>query len=84
MVKKAGKLVGIHLRPHDLRHFCATYAARDGTPIGILSKTLLRCATFRLLKDAWERQVILRLGNKLSAFTAKILPGLTCPGQYII
>ena len=37
MVKKAGKAVGIHLRPHDLRRFCATYASRAGTPIEIIS-----------------------------------------------
>ena len=42
MVKKAGKAVGIHLRPHDLRRFCATYASRAGTPIEIISKILLR------------------------------------------
>jgi integrase len=42
MVSKAGKAVGIHLRPHDLRRFCATYASRAGTPIEIISKVLLR------------------------------------------
>ena len=42
MVKKAVKAVGIHLRPHDLRRFCATYASRAGTPIEIISKILLR------------------------------------------
>jgi integrase len=44
MVNKAGKAVGIHLRPHDLRRFCATYASRAGTPIEIVSKILLRHA----------------------------------------
>ena len=44
MVSKAGKAVGIHLRPHDLRRFCATYASRLGTPIEIISKILLRYA----------------------------------------
>ena len=44
MVKNAGKLVGIHLRPHDLRRFCATYASRAGTPIEIVSKIVLRHA----------------------------------------
>ena len=39
---KAGKLVGIHLRPHDLRRHSATYASRSGTPIEIVSKVLLR------------------------------------------
>jgi integrase/recombinase XerD len=42
MVQKAGKMVGIHLRPHDLRRFCATYASRAGTPIEIVSKVILR------------------------------------------
>jgi integrase len=42
MVNKAGKLVRIHLRPHDLRRFCATYASRAGTPIEIVSKIILR------------------------------------------
>jgi integrase len=42
IVNKAGKLVGIHLRPHDLRRFCATYASRAGTPIEIVSKIILR------------------------------------------
>ena len=33
VVKKAGELVGIRLRPHDLRRHCATYASRARTPI---------------------------------------------------
>jgi integrase len=44
MVKNAGKLVGIDLRPHDLRRFSATYASRSGTPIEIVSKIILRHA----------------------------------------
>jgi integrase len=32
IVKKAGKMVDIHLRPHDLRRFRATYASRSGVP----------------------------------------------------
>ncbi|MBW2581106.1 MAG: tyrosine-type recombinase/integrase, partial [Deltaproteobacteria bacterium] len=42
VVKKAGELVGIHLRPHDLRRHSATYASRAGTPIEIVSKVILR------------------------------------------
>jgi integrase len=42
IVKKAGKIVGIHLRPHDLRRFCATYASRSGVPLEIVSKVILR------------------------------------------
>ena len=42
IVKKAGELVGITLRPHDLRRHSATYASRSGTPIEIVSKIILR------------------------------------------
>ena len=42
VVKKAGKLVRIHLKPHDLRRHAATYASRSGTPLEIVSKLLLR------------------------------------------
>ena len=44
IVKKAGGLVGIHIRPHDLRRHAATYASRAGTPIEIVSKVILRHA----------------------------------------
>ncbi|SHI15394.1 site-specific integrase [Desulfofustis glycolicus] len=44
MVKKAGMLVNIELRPHDLRRHAATYASRSGTPIEIVSKVILRYA----------------------------------------
>jgi len=42
MVAKAGGVVDIHLRPHDLRRHAATYASRSGVPIGIVSKIILR------------------------------------------
>jgi integrase/recombinase XerD len=42
VVKKAGEIVGIRLRPHDLRRHAATYASRSGTPIEIVSKVILR------------------------------------------
>jgi integrase/recombinase XerD len=41
---KAGSLVGIHLRPHDLRRHAATFASRSGTPIEIVSKVIMRHA----------------------------------------
>ena len=44
VVVKAGNLVGIHLRPHDLRRHAATHASRCGTPIEIVSKMILRHA----------------------------------------
>jgi integrase len=42
IVRKAGNLVGIHLRPHDLRRYAATYASRCGVPLEIVSKVILR------------------------------------------
>jgi len=42
IVKKAGNLVGVHVKPHDLRRHAATYASRSGTPLEIVSKVLLR------------------------------------------
>ena len=42
MVLKAGNMVGIKLRPHDLRRHSATYASREGLPIEIVSKVILR------------------------------------------
>jgi integrase len=44
IVAKAGKLVGIKLRPHDLRRHSATYASRSGVPIEIVSKVIVRHA----------------------------------------
>jgi len=37
VVKKAGEVVEISLRPHDLRRHAATYASRSGTPMEIVS-----------------------------------------------
>ena len=41
VVKKAGRLVRINLKTHDLRRHAATYASRSGTPIEIVSKVIL-------------------------------------------
>jgi len=51
MVLKAGRMVGIHLRPHDLRRFCATFASRSGVPIEIISKIILRHANLLTTKS---------------------------------
>lgn len=42
IVVKVGKMVGIKLRPHDLRRHAATYASRADTPLEIVSKVILR------------------------------------------
>jgi len=44
ITKKAGGVVGIHLRPHDLRRHAATFASRSGVPLEIVSKVILRHA----------------------------------------
>jgi integrase/recombinase XerD len=48
LVLKAGKLVGIHLRPHDLRRHSATYASRSVVPLEIVSKVILRHSTLSM------------------------------------
>jgi integrase/recombinase XerD len=56
VVNKAGKVVGNHFRPHDLRRHAATYASRSGVPIEIVSKVILRhtnlSTTYRYLGTA--------------------------------
>ena len=42
IVKKAGKLIGLNLKTHDLRRHSATFASRSGIPIEIISKIILR------------------------------------------
>lgn len=42
MVRKLGEKVGIQIRPHDLRRYSATYASRNGIPLEVVSKVLLR------------------------------------------
>ena len=44
MAKKAGDVVDIHLKPHDLRRHAATFASRSGVPIEVVSKVILRHA----------------------------------------
>ena len=42
MINRLGKKVGIRLNPHDLRRHSATFASRNGVPLEIISKVLLR------------------------------------------
>lgn len=51
VVKNAGKMVGIDLRPHDLRRHAATYASRSGAPLEIVSKVILRHANLSTTKS---------------------------------
>jgi len=67
VVKKAGDMVGIHVRPHDLRRHAATYASRSGTPLEIVSKVLLRHAnlstTQRYLGEISELEAMRWIDN---------------------
>jgi len=61
IVKKSGKIIGVDLRPHDLRRHAATYASRSGTPLEIVSKIILRHAylsTTQRYKFQFERNAI--------------------------
>jgi integrase/recombinase XerD len=41
-VRKLGEKVGIQIPPHDLRRYSATHASRNGIPLEVVSKVLLR------------------------------------------
>ena len=51
MVKRAGEMVGVRLRPHDLRRHAATYASRSGVPIEIVSKIIFRHANLSTIES---------------------------------
>jgi len=55
MVAKAGAVVGIHLRPHDLRRHAATYASRSGVPIETVSKVILRHSNLSTTERYFEK-----------------------------
>lgn len=42
LIKKLGSRLNVGLTPHDLRRYSATYASRNGVPLEIVSKVILR------------------------------------------
>jgi len=42
LVIKLGQKLNVHISPHDLRRHSATYASRNGVPLEIISKVILR------------------------------------------
>ena len=42
LVKRLGATLNIHVSPHDLRRYSATYASRNGVPLEVVSKVILR------------------------------------------
>lgn len=67
IVVKVGNMIGIKLRPHDLRRHAATYASRSGVPIEIISKVILRHAnlstTQRYLGKVSDQEAIRWIEN---------------------
>jgi integrase/recombinase XerD len=57
-VRKAGNLVNIALKPHDLRRHAATYASRSGAPLEIVSKILLRHSNLATTQRYWGKSAI--------------------------
>jgi integrase/recombinase XerD len=51
MINRLGKKVGIRLNPHDLRRHSATFASRNGMPLEITSKILLRHQNLKTTKS---------------------------------
>lgn len=42
LVKRLGAKLNVQISPHDLRRFSATYASRNGVPLEVVSKVILR------------------------------------------
>ncbi|OGS20317.1 MAG: hypothetical protein A2252_11885 [Elusimicrobia bacterium RIFOXYA2_FULL_39_19] len=42
IIRKAGQQLGVALKPHDLRRYSASFASRNGVPLEVVSKVILR------------------------------------------
>jgi integrase len=42
LIRKSGEKLNVKISPHDLRRHSATYASRNGVPLEIISKVILR------------------------------------------
>lgn len=42
IIRTLGARLNVHVSPHDLRRYSATYASRNGVPLEVVSKVLLR------------------------------------------
>jgi integrase/recombinase XerD len=42
LVKRLGATLNVNISPHDLRRYSATYASRNGVPLEVVSKIILR------------------------------------------
>ena len=60
MVKKAGLLAGVHLRPHDLRRHAAALASVLVFRLNLLAKSFCGMPTFRRPRGISARSAMLR------------------------
>jgi integrase len=42
LVRGLGTKLNVHVSPHDFRRYSATYASRNGVPLEVVSKVILR------------------------------------------
>ena len=42
LVRRLGAKLNVNVSPHDLRGYSATYASRNGVPLEVVSKIILR------------------------------------------
>jgi integrase len=42
LIRELGAKLNVHVSPHDLRRYSATYASRNGVPLEVVSKVILR------------------------------------------
>jgi integrase len=55
MDRKLGEIVGIKIRPHDLRRYSATHASRNGIPLEVVSKVLLSHQDIKTTRMSLEK-----------------------------
>ncbi|OGP93324.1 MAG: integrase [Deltaproteobacteria bacterium RBG_16_47_11] len=55
LIRKLGAKLNVVLTPHDLRKYSATYASRNGVPLEIVSKVILRHQDLKTTQAYLER-----------------------------
>jgi len=78
VVKRLGDKMGMKNRPHDLRRHSATYASRNGIPLEVISKVILRhqdLKTTQMYLGRISEAEALRWMDVLHGKSTKIRPG---------
>jgi integrase/recombinase XerD len=55
LIRQLGGRLNVVLTPHDLRRYSATYASRNGVPLEIVSKVILRHQDLKTTQAYWGR-----------------------------